>query len=191
MAEYWFVDDAAYEARVEAEMAHLRRERERVAGLNTLLRGNALGAQKHPQFQIQVQRQSPEKEQVQQRAQVVPSSGTAASATTAIDQTLPARVEVLSVSSNEAQTKGSSKSTIASRKQSADGHNKGDILDVPSSPDEPLFRRHVLQAQKAQPSLSEQSTASNKATSRSVPKLNTTFTSEPRKSNTLQRFKAY
>jgi len=191
MAEHWFVDDAAYEARVEAEMAHLRRERERVAGLNTLLRGNALGAQKHPQFQAQVQRQSPEREQVQQRAQIVPSSSTPASATTAINQTLPARVETLSVKSNEAQTEALSESTIASRKQSADSHSKGDIIDVPSSPDEPLFRRHVLQAQKAQSSSSEQSTASNKATSRSVPKLNTTFTSEPRKFNTLQRFQAY
>lgn len=173
MSTHWFVDDAQYEARVQEEVARLRRERDALAGISAPPRSQ-LVAEKTPEHPVQ--RQSPVQQHIPQQPQVAapPENATppAVFSSSAFAQNLPARVQSLSVNSSEIQNTGSSGRKLPVQQQSGDGAHEREVLDAPSSPDEPLIARRSSQAQKGGSSSSRHLAAAPMSTAQSVLKSN-------------------
>jgi len=183
MSTHWFVDDAAYEARVQAEVARLRRERDQLAGTSALPRAQLVGD--HPLEQPVHQQSLVQQQEPQQPQAAVPANDATTSAafpSSAFAKTLPARVQSLSVNSSVEQDGRSSRHKLPVQQQSGDGVHEREVLDAPSSPDEPLIRLRSSQAQKGRSSPSRQPVAAPKSTAQNVPKpTSQSMDSEPSK----------
>jgi len=172
MSTHWFVDDAAYEARVQAEVARLRRERDQLADTSTPPRAQpVVGVHTLEQS---VQQQSPVQQQEPQQPQApVPADDATSSAafpSSVFAQTLPARVPSLSVNSGVDSSERSSWNKLPVQQHSGNDAHEREILDAPSSPDEPLIRRRSSEAQTGCSSPSKRPAAAAKSTAQNVPK---------------------